>query len=73
MGKGKGKLSTWLIEIPSGVYIFEFKNLRFGRLKYFLNQTSQKLPAKTKIFTLNNSKIPLVYSNSKKISYDIFW
>ena len=73
MGKGKGKLSTWLIEISAGNYLFEFKNLRPGRLKYFLSQISLRLPSKTQVYFLHRKKLPLVYINRKKVSYDTFW
>ena len=73
MGKGKGKLTTWLIEISAGNYLFEFKNLRSGRLKYFLNQISLRLPAKTRIYFLHTKRHQLIYINQKKISYDVFW
>ena len=72
MGKGKGKLTTWLIEISAGNYLFEFKNLRSGRLKYFLNQISLRLPAKTRIYFLHTKRHQLIYINQKKISYDVF-
>jgi len=49
MGKGKGKLSGWIGYLPSGINIFEFKNLRPGRAKYFCKQVKYRLPIKTKI------------------------
>ena len=72
MGKGSGKLATWVAEIAPGVIIFEFKNLRSGRAKYFLKQVSQKIPAKTRLINLEESQIPLVVNKSTFISYDSF-
>jgi ribosomal protein L16/L10AE len=72
MGKGSGKLATWVAEISPGVIIFEFKNLRSGRAKYFLKQVSLKIPAKTRLINLEESQIPLVINKSTFISYDSF-
>lgn len=72
MGKGKGKLDTWVAQVAPGVIIFEFKNLRSGRAKYFLNQVSSKIPAKTQLINWENSQIPLVMNKSTFISYDSF-
>lgn len=72
MGKGKGKLATWVAQISPGVIIFEFKNLRSGRAKYFLKQVSSKIPAKTRLINLEESQIPLVINKSTFISFDSF-
>ena len=74
MGKGTGKLSAWVVEIPSGLNIFEFKNLRFGRAKYFIQQVGFKLPVKSKMNINNNfKKVNLPLSHSKKFYYNSFW
>jgi ribosomal protein L16/L10AE len=73
MGKGTGKLSAWVVEIPSGLNIFEFKNLRFGRAKYFIQQVGFKLPVKSKMNINNNfKKVNLPLSHSKKFYYNSF-
>jgi len=73
MGKGKGKLSGWSVELPSGIMIFEFKNLRFGRSMYFINQIKHKMPVLTSITKKHNYPIRLTINKSKLINYDTFW
>ena len=43
MGKGSGKLNTWVIYIRGGCVIVEFKNLRPGRADYFLKKVRTKI------------------------------
>ena len=73
MGKGKGKLASWVSELSAGVIIFELKNLRPGRASYFLNQIKHRLPVKTKITTYYSRFIGLPINNSKKISFFTLW
>ena len=73
MGKGKGKLAGWCTELPSGITLFEFKNLRYGRSIYFCNQVSHKLPAKTRIIRKNNKVVSSVWNSNLKFSYDCIW
>ena len=47
MGKGVGKLATWVSYLRPGSFIFETKNLRLGRTTYFLKQIAFKLPIKS--------------------------
>ena len=47
MGKGVGKLATWVSYLRAGAFIFELKNLRLGRTTYFLKQIAFKLPVKS--------------------------
>ena len=51
MGKGVGKLSTWVSYLRAGSFIFELKNLRLGRTTYFLKQIAFKLPVRSICFT----------------------
>lgn len=44
MGKGAGKLASWYTQVRGGVTLVEFKNLRFGRARFFVNQLSHKFP-----------------------------
>jgi len=54
MGKGKGKLKTWFINVRGGTILFEYKNVRYGRALYFLQQISFKLSVTTvKVFRRN--------------------
>lgn len=43
MGKGKGKLKTWFVNIRGGTIFVEYENLRYGRSIYFFKQTNFKL------------------------------
>ena len=56
MGKGKGKGYVWGIIVFSGVYLFEFKNLRFGKEKII----------KKKFNILLNTKLNIKQSNTKQ-------
>jgi large subunit ribosomal protein L16 len=73
MGKGKGKLDCWFTAIPGGIILFEFKNLRYGRSRYFMKQMSHKLGANVKqVYT------PRIYIDSflklpKKLLFRTFW
>jgi len=73
MGKGTGKLAAWVVELPSGVNIFEFKNLRYGRMSYFVKQVQFKLPIKSRIIKNTQIKPTLLpLSSSKKIILNYF-
>ncbi len=73
MGKGVGKLAGWFIELPSGICIFEFKNLRPGRAHYFTKQVQHRLPAKTRFCTRVATKVRLPLRLSNETSYYSFW
>lgn len=73
MGKGKGKLSTWVAQINPGVIIVEFKNLRSGRAKYYLKQLAFKLRAKSRVLNISRRQIPLISHKGTFISFDSFW
>lgn len=73
MGKGTGKLATWFTELPSGIVLFEFKNMRSGRALFFSTQIQYKLPVKTRILSLNIKKASLPLKKSKHISSMLFW
>ena len=73
MGKGVGKLANWFTELPSGVTIFEFKNLRPGRAHYFSKQVQFRLPTKTIFISKTQKKVPLPLTPSKQITYYAFW
>ena len=72
MGKGKGKLAGWFAQLSPGVTMFEFKNLRTGRAKYYYEQIAHRLPVKSTFVKKIDVRIPLLLNNSKKISYDSF-
>jgi large subunit ribosomal protein L16 len=73
MGKGVGKLASWFIELPAGVSIFEFRNLRPGRAYYFARQIQHRLPAKTRFLTRVKRKVNTPLSLSRQTSYYSFW
>lgn len=74
MGKGKGKLDGWFSDIPSGINIIEFKNLRYGRSVYFFKQLMHRIPTKCKInFKNKKNKIRITLSKSINVNYDAFW
>jgi len=74
MGKGTGKLAAWATELPSGLNIFEFKNLRYGRAVYFIKQIQFKLPVKSRLKQSNSLKkiiLPTTIRHQAYITY--FW
>lgn len=73
MGKGVGKLSGWITEIPSGVFLFEYRNLRPGRFNYYFDQVSARLPVRVRVVNPNFTKKSLILSPSVKVSGLSFW
>ena len=74
MGKGTGKLSAWVVELPAGINIFEFKNLRYGRSVYFINQIKHKLPVLARrVYSCNMKKINLNLKPSQSVYITYFW
>ena len=72
MGKGKGKLNSWFTTLKSGNVLFEFKNLRPGRLKYFSNQIESKIGCKCIIFRKYSNLKITTYSYSKSSRLILF-
>jgi len=73
MGKGKGKLAGWIAQLSPGVNMFELKNVRPGRAKYFFQQVTYRLPVTTKLVSSSKKKVPLLWNNSRKISHESFF
>ena len=73
MGKGTGKLSGWITEIPAGVFLFEYKNLRSGRSSYYCNQVVARLPIKTRLIRKYKDYTNLPLTPSKKVTIMNFW
>ena len=73
MGKGTGKLSGWITELPAGVFLFEYRNLRSGRAFYYSKQIISRLPIKTRIVKRYNGYSNLVLTPSKKVMNMNFW
>lgn len=73
MGKGKGKLAGWFLELPAGVILFEFKNLRYGRSIYFCKEMSHRLFTKIRVVTSTSTLVVLPINSKYRINYNIFW
>ena len=73
MGKGKGKLAGWAADLPSGINLVEFKNLRTGRVDYYCSQVRHKLPVKSQIVYRNTAYVSLPLCSSKKIRFMSFY
>lgn len=72
MGKGKGKLAGWAADLPSGINLIEFKNLRTGRVKYYCAQVQHKLPVKARVVYKNSKYVGFPMSCSKKTRFIAF-
>lgn len=73
MGKGKGKLVGWAIQVTPGIIILELKNLRSGRAEYFCKQISYKLPIYSRFVRKLTSRVPLILDNSRRVLHNTFW
>ena len=73
MGKGKGKLECWFTNITGGSVLVEFKNLRYGRSKYFMTQLTHKLGLKCKFLFNTRKLLPAPLSLSKKAFFKVHW
>jgi ribosomal protein L16/L10AE len=73
MGKGAGKLNSWSINMKSGVFVIEFKNLRLGRAKFFFKKIITKIPTRTSMIFTNNRNIKLNSIRSTNVTYTNFW
>ena len=73
MGKGKGKLAGWVAQLSPGVTMFEFKNLRTGRARYYYDQVAHRLPVKSAFIKKMSIRVSTILSTSRTISYECFW
>lgn len=74
MGKGTGKLKTWVSKLNTGHILVEFKNLRRGRAIFFLKQIQYRIKCSSKIITRLNFSVNLPNNFSKNnVSYQSFW
>lgn len=67
MGKGKGKLDCWFTTLSGGIILFEFKNLRYGRSRYFMIQMTHKLGIPTKQLFISRVYLKSFLKCHKKI------
>lgn len=73
MGKGKGKLKTWVSVTYSGHIILEFKNLRNGRAFFFIKQVQLRLKCFSRVILTSDTIRISPGFNSNKISYQSYW
>ena len=72
MGKGKGKLKIWWVQVKPGTNLFEFKNLRVGRSIYFFKIITNKLLIKTKIINLYSKQVKSIFTKNQ-LTFESFW
>lgn len=73
MGKGKGKLECWFTNVSGGTILVEFRNLRKGRVVFFMKQMTHKLGIYTKQVFANDFYFTFPLHTSKRISFKNFW
>lgn len=73
MGKGKGKNECWFTNVSGGTTLVEFKNLRYGRSKYFMSQMTHKLGISTRYIFNTNIFLDFPLKISKKVFFKTFW
>jgi large subunit ribosomal protein L16 len=73
MGKGKGKLKTWFINVRGGSVFVEYRNVRYGRINYFFKQASFKLGIPVIKLFVNNIFFKFPMQSNKKIFFQTFW
>lgn len=73
MGKGKGKLAGWCTDVRSGIFLVEFKNLRYGRLRYYTTQFLFKLPVLACLVVGYSCRVPFTVTNSLTFVTRAMW
>ena len=73
MGKGKGKKVTWATLARAGLIFLEFKNIRLGRLFFFLKKLSSILGSPVSYVFLFNFRSNSSRLNSSHINNFGFW
>ena len=73
MGKGVGKLANWVGFLKGGSYLFELKNLRFGRSTYFFKQAAFKLPVSSKIVQPRSKTLKLLMTRKSQFLNSHFY
>lgn len=74
MGKGTGKLKTWVSRLKTGHVLIEFKNLRRGRALFFIKQIQLRIKCTSKIVLKSHYSVSLPTTFSKNtVSYQSFW
>jgi len=72
MGKGSGKLNTWVIYIRGGCLIVEFKNLRPGRADYFLKKVRTKITVPSTIVRRYTRQVALSHMRNVTLRCEKF-
>ena len=73
MGKGAGKLSLWFVVLRPGLTLIEFRNLRPGRARYFINQLNYKLPTQTSVRSINTKSLRYVHHSFSQGCFTPFY
>lgn len=73
MGKGKGKLKVWFINLKGGSTLVEYQNLRYGRIKYFFNQMSFKMGISVSKLYAHQLFFKFPMRSSKNFFFQSFW
>jgi len=73
MGKGKGKLECWFTGVSGGSILIEFKNLRYGRSRYFMSQMTHKLGLHTKYVFNTKTFFSMPLKFSRKMFFKVMW
>ena len=73
MGKGKGKLACWFVNLTGGTILFELRNLRYGRARFYLKQATFKLGIPTKHVFTRSVFFAFPLKVSKTIFLRTFW
>lgn len=73
MGKGVGKLSGWATELPAGIFLFEYRNLRVGRSLYYIKQIQYRLSCKSRLYSKELQCLNSPLTSSRKVNCVSFW
>lgn len=73
MGKGKGKLKTWFVQVRGGTVMFEYKNLRYGKVVYYFDQISYRIGVPTKKIFSKNIFLDFFIKSKNKFFFKPFW
>ena len=73
MGKGTGKLKTWVSKLKTGHILIEFKNLRKGRAFFFIKQIQFRIKCTSKIVLKSGqiTNLPGIFSKNG-VSYQSY-
>ena len=73
MGKGKGKMKMWFINLRAGTTLLELRNLRYGRSIFFLKKFQKKLHGPSWLIKSSNSFTSSNLYITKKVRLKMYW